>query len=87
MVEDGKSVGIEDVVGKVTPVHRLMTFEAAQHESVAFGELVAQYPHRPCKFPEKPQLSDSFSCPVMHPVASESLGNAQLVKSARICAR
>ena len=41
-VDDGNSGGIEEVDGKVTPVHRLVTFDAAQQESVAFGELEAQ---------------------------------------------
>lgn len=39
----GNRGGIVDVsVGKTTPVQRLVTLEAAQQESVAFGELDAQ---------------------------------------------
>lgn len=39
----GNKGGIEDVsVGRTTPVQRLVTLEAAQQESVALGELVAQ---------------------------------------------
>lgn len=41
-VEEGKRGGIEVNVGSVTPGHRLSTFAPSQHESVAFGELVAQ---------------------------------------------
>jgi len=41
-VEDGKSGGTEVIVGRITPGHRLVTFEPTQHESVAFGELEAQ---------------------------------------------
>lgn len=83
-VDDGNSGGMEEVDGKRTPVHRLVTFDAAQQESVAFGELEAQYPHRPCRFVENPQLLGSFSSPVMHCWLSELLGRAQFVKSARI---
>lgn len=38
----GKSVGIEEIEGSVTPEQRVVTPEASQHESVALGELVAQ---------------------------------------------
>jgi len=41
-VADGKSGGKEVCEGSVTPGQRLFTFEPTQHESVAFGELVAQ---------------------------------------------
>ena len=83
-VEDGKSGGIEVEEGKMTPGHRFVTFEAAQHESVAFGELDAQYPQRPCRLVEYPQFCCSFSSPVIHAPLSESLGKAQSVKSALI---
>ena len=49
-VVDGNNGGIDDSVGKVTPWHRLFTFDPIQHESVAFGELDAQYPQSPCRF-------------------------------------
>lgn len=83
-VDDGNNGGNEEVDGKVTPVHLLVTLDAAQHESVAFGELEAQYPHRPCRLVENPQLLGSFSSPVIHCWLSELLGSAQFVKSARI---
>jgi len=47
-VELGNKGGIEVAnVGKVTPLHRVVTLELMQQESVAFGELVPQYPQRP----------------------------------------
>jgi hypothetical protein len=46
-VDEGKSGGIEVEVGNLTPTHRLLTSEPMQQESVAFGELAAQYPHSP----------------------------------------
>ena len=46
-VEEGNNGGTENIGGIVTPSHRLVTFEATQQESVEFGELSAQYPHRP----------------------------------------
>ena len=75
---------MEVVEGKVTPGHRLVTLDAEQQESVAFGELVAQYPQRPERLVENPQSFDSFSSPVTQPVLNESDGSAQLVKSALI---
>ena len=42
LVEEGKRGGIEEVIGRVTPEHRVVTFEPTQQESVAFGELAAQ---------------------------------------------
>ena len=86
-VDEGKSGGMEDVDGRVTPVHRRVTLDAAQQESVAFGELDAQYPQRPWRFEENPQLLGSFSAPVTHCWLRELLGKAQLVKSARIWLR
>ena len=44
---DGNSGGIEDVGGNLIPSHRVVTFEATQHESVAFGELAAHSEQRP----------------------------------------
>ncbi|KAL8691154.1 MAG: hypothetical protein Q9218_003551 [Villophora microphyllina] len=84
LVDEGKRGGNEEVMGSVTPAQRAVTFEPTQQESVAFGELAAQYPHSPWRFVEKPQLLGSFSSPLTHRVLSESLGKAQLVKSARI---
>lgn len=46
-VEDGNNGGTENIGGTVTLSHRAVTSEATQQESVAFGELVAQYPHNP----------------------------------------
>jgi hypothetical protein len=74
----------EATIGKVTSVQRFVVLEKTQHESVAFGELAAQYPHSPPRFEEKPQSSGSFCDPSMHEPVSESAGSAQLVKSARI---
>lgn len=83
-VEEGKSGGIEDVMGNSTSTQRLVALEPTQHESVAFGELAAQKLHKPCRLVEKPQSLGSFSAPVTHLALSESLGKAQVVKSARI---
>ena len=83
-VEDGNRGGIGDVDGRVTPVHRWVTLDAAQHESVALGELDEQYPQSPRRFAENPQLYGSFPSPVMHCWVRELLGRAQFVKSARI---
>lgn len=41
-VDEGNNGGTEKIDGRVTPVHRLVTLEVTQHESVAFGELDAQ---------------------------------------------
>lgn len=41
-VEEGNNGGTENIDGMVTPSHRLVTCEATQQESVAFGELSAQ---------------------------------------------
>ena len=51
-VEEGKRGGIETVEGWGMPVHRLLTLESTQQESVAFGELVAQNAQSPCRFVE-----------------------------------
>lgn len=59
-VAEGNNGGTENIGGMVTPSHRLVTFEATQQESVAFGELSAQYPHRPGRLVEKPQSTCSF---------------------------
>ena len=83
-VEDGKRGGTEKIEGKITFVHRFVTFEATQQESVAFGELNAQYPHRPCILVENPQSTGSFSSALIHLLLSELLGRAQFVKSALI---
>ncbi len=83
-VAEGNNGGIENMAGKVTPLHLPVTFDVTQHESVALGELDAQYRHRPGRFEEKPHSSDSFWSPVMHSTLSELLGSAQLVKSALI---
>ena len=83
-VAEGNSGGIENIWGRVTPLHLLVTFDVTQHESVAFGELDAQYLHKPGRFEAKPHSCDSFWSPVMHSTLSELLGRAQLVKSALI---
>lgn len=75
---------MEEVIGSSTPTQRVVTFEPKQHESVAFGELAAQKPHNPWRLDEKPQSFGSFSAPVTHLALRESLGKAQVVKSARI---
>jgi len=83
-VEEGNSGGIEVVVGKWTFVHRDSARALAQHESVPFGELFAQYEQSPAKFERYPQSFGSFKTPVIQVPLSESAGKAQLVKSARI---
>lgn len=83
-VAEGNSGGMENILGRVTPLHLLVTFDVTQHESVALGELDAQYLHKPGRFEAKPHSCVSFSSPVMQSTLSESLGRAQLVKSALI---
>ena len=46
-VAEGRKGGILEVLGKMTPKQRFVTFEPMQQESVALGELEAQYPQRP----------------------------------------
>lgn len=46
-VVEGKNGGMLEMIGKVTPEQRFVTFDPTQQESVAFGELEAQYPQRP----------------------------------------
>ena len=41
-VVDGNRGGMVELIGKVTPTQRLVTFDPMQQESVAFGELCAQ---------------------------------------------
>ena len=48
----GKSGGIDEVVGSLTPGHRDVTLEAEQQESVAFGELAAQWAQSPGRLVE-----------------------------------
>lgn len=72
------------MIGSSTPTQRVVTLEPTQHESVAFGELAAQKPHKPWRLDEKPQSYGSFSAPVTHVALRESLGKEQVVKSARI---
>ena len=50
-VLDGKSGGIETVVGRLTPVQRLFTFALTQHELVELTVLSAQYEQSPCRLP------------------------------------
>ncbi len=59
-VDDGNNGGTENIGGTVTPSHRVLTSEVTQHESVALGELAAQYPHKPGRLVEKPQSTCSF---------------------------
>lgn len=82
--EPGKSGRRGEKGGSCTPTHLLVTFAPTQHESVALGELEAQYPHNPCRLSEYPQLLGSLASPVTQPPLNESDGNAQTVKSARI---
>lgn len=58
-VEEVNNGCIVDVatMGKTTPSQRVSVSEKTQHESVAFGELTAQYEHNPPRLDEKPQLS------------------------------
>lgn len=87
-VEDEENRGAMDDVamtGKTTPEHLVSVFEKTQQESVAFGELDAQYPQSPLILSAKPQLVGSFVTPSMQVPVSELAGRAQFVKSARIC--
>ena len=72
------------VKGNLTPTQRVSAPENKQHESVEFGELLAQYEHKLGRFALNPQLSGSFSAPGIQFALSESGGRAQFVKSARI---
>ena len=51
-VAEGKRGGMEAVEGSGIPVQRVLTFESAQQESVALGELVAQKAQRPGRLVE-----------------------------------
>jgi hypothetical protein len=76
---------MEVVTGSLTFVHRVSVWALIQHESVALGELRAQYEQRLGRLFAKPQLFGSFWTPTIHcPLLRESDGSAQLVKSARI---
>ena len=83
-VAEGNRGGREVSVGRVTPLHRLVTFAATQHESVELGELVAQKPQRPNRFVPKPHSAGSLSSPEIQDPVNESAGRAHTVKSARI---
>ena len=83
-VPEGKSGGIDVVIGSSTLEQRCSESENRQQESVALGELAAQYVHRPPKLFENPQLSGSFWTPSMQDCDNEFWGSAQFVKSARI---
>jgi hypothetical protein len=73
------------VTGNSTLSHLSSVRELTQHESVEFGELLAQYAHKLGRLFANPQLLGSFATPSMQfSLLSESAGNAQLVKSARI---
>ncbi|KAK4940126.1 hypothetical protein LTR66_014942 [Elasticomyces elasticus] len=71
--------------GRTTLLQRVSVLEKTQHESVEFGELAAQYEHRPLRLLEKPQSFGSFTKPCTHATVNEFAGSAQVVKSARIC--
>lgn len=46
-VLEGKTGGIDTVVGRFTPTHRVLTFALTQQESVEFVVLSAQKAHSP----------------------------------------
>lgn len=71
--------------GNITPLQRDVVSEKTQQESVAFGELAAQYEQSPAVLSVKPQLSGSFSTPSMQVEPIASAGRAQFVKSALSC--
>lgn len=83
-VADGKRLPMLVVNGSLTFWQRVSVLEKRQHESVAFGELAAQYEHRAGRLLLKPQLFTSFWNPCIQLDVNESAGKAQLVKSARI---
>jgi hypothetical protein len=84
LVEVGKMLPRDVVTGSLTLEHLVSVLEFAQHESVEFGELAAQYEHKLGRLLLKPQLFGSFWTPWMQLPLNESFGNAQVVKSARI---
>jgi hypothetical protein len=77
-------VPMADVIGNETPWQRVSVPENKQQESVALGELVAQYEHKLGRLSMNPQLSGSLAAPLTQFAVSESFGKAQSVKSARI---
>ena len=86
-VDDGVRAPIDVVMGSSTLSHRVSVLEVIQHESVEFGELLAQYEHRLGRLSAKPQLLGSFDTPWMQvPLFKASAGSAHVVKSARIWA-
>jgi hypothetical protein len=50
-VLEGKTGGIDTVVGRFTPWQRDCTFAVTQHESVELTVLSAQNEHSPCRLP------------------------------------
>jgi len=83
-VLDGKSGGMETVVGRVTPTHRASTLALTQHVSVELAVLPAQKPQSPWRLPWYPHSSGSFFTASMHVVLSASAGLEQRAKSERI---
>lgn len=74
-----KSSGTMDViVGMCTFWHSDEAFELMQHESVAFGVLLAQKEQRPPRFDWYPQLSGSFSAPGTQVTVNEFGGRPQV---------
>lgn len=65
-VDDGVNAPIDVVTGRSTLSHLDSVFEPMQHESVEFGELLAQYEHKLGKLSAKPQLFGSFVTPRIH---------------------
>jgi hypothetical protein len=83
-VLEGNSGGIDTVVGRLTPTHRLFTFALTQHELVELTVLSAQYEQSPCRLPWYPHSEGSLLTALMQLPLSASAGLEQRVKSARI---
>lgn len=67
--------GGKDTVGSVVPVHLSSVLEAAQHESVALGELWEQYVQSPRRLSPKPHSSGSFLAAEIQPAPKDRPGN------------
>lgn len=83
-VLDGKTGGIDTVVGRSTPWQRASTLELTQQESVELAVLSEQNRHRPSRLPRYPHSAGSFATASMQLLLRESEGFEQRVKSERI---
>jgi hypothetical protein len=83
-VLDGKTGGIDTVVGSSTPSQRASTFAVTQHESVEFTVLSLQKAQSPWRLSWYPHSSASLRTASMQRPLSASVGFEQRAKSDRI---